>query len=201
MIKADREALADLLDGMSPEDWDVMSLCDEWTTKGVSTHLLVTPTVSKGKIFTSFLKAGFNLDKMSARYVDQMTAELSGDDIAAQTRATAGVQSAPPGLKPSGVLNEVLIHGNDIARPLGRTLDIPVEHYVAGLDHLKGVNPVFKAKDRIAGLHLKATDAEWETGEGPSVEGPALSLLLAMANRRAAYDDLSGEGVETMRSR
>ena len=62
------------------------------------------------------------------------------------------------------------------------------------------------------------TDEEWATaslcpgwsvrdvlghliGSGPEVTGPALSLLMAMTGRAAALDDLSGEGVPTLRSR
>jgi hypothetical protein len=33
------------------------------------------------------------------------------------------------------------------------------------------------------------------------VEGPALSLLMAMTGRKAAIDDLGGEGVATLRER
>ncbi len=36
---------------------------------------------------------------------------------------------------------------------------------------------------------------------GPEVAGPVLSLVLAMTERKAALDDLSGDGVATLRSR
>jgi hypothetical protein len=48
---------------------------------------------------------------------------------------------------------------------------------------------------------LRATDAGWNHGDGPAVEGPILDLLLAMTGRTAALDSLSGEGVSTLRSR
>jgi Mycothiol maleylpyruvate isomerase N-terminal domain len=54
---------------------------------------------------------------------------------------------------------------------------------------------------RIAGVELRASDAQWSTGTGPEVSGPALSLVLAMTGRAAALDDLSGDGLETLRSR
>jgi hypothetical protein len=43
--------------------------------------------------------------------------------------------------------------------------------------------------------------ADWSTGTGPEVSGPAMSLLLAMTGRSASLDDLSGDGVDTLRSR
>ena len=46
-----------------------------------------------------------------------------------------------------------------------------------------------------------ATDAEWSAGSGPEVAGPALSLMMAIVGRQAALDDLSGEGVATLKGR
>jgi hypothetical protein len=40
-----------------------------------------------------------------------------------------------------------------------------------------------------------------DTGSGPTVEGPAQQLLLAVAGCRLALDRLSGEGLATLRSR
>src|SRR3954453_10797645 len=98
--KPDREAFADYLASLSADDWDKPSLCSGWTVKGVTVHLLVTPTMSKGQVFGAFLKAGFNLDKMSAKLVDRMSSSMTADEIVTVTRETAGSRSAPPGLKP-----------------------------------------------------------------------------------------------------
>jgi len=68
-------------------------------------------------------------------------------------------------------------------------------------DFFKGSNLLIGAKKRIAGLSLRATDAQWSTGSGPEVAGPAISLVMAMTGRGAALDDLSGEGLATLRSR
>ncbi|MBI2706149.1 MAG: maleylpyruvate isomerase family mycothiol-dependent enzyme [Actinobacteria bacterium] len=201
MIARDREAFADYLESLGPDDWETESLCIGWTVKGVTTHLLVTPTMSKGQVFFSFLKAGFNLDKMSAKLIDKMTAELSTDEIVARTSASASSTKAPPGLKPLGVLGEVLIHTADISLAVDKPFDLPVDHYVAGLDYMKDVQPVLGCKKRIEGLKLSATDSEWSTGDGPPVEGPSKLLLLAMAGRKPVLEELAGEGVDAMRDR
>jgi hypothetical protein len=62
-------------------------------------------------------------------------------------------------------------------------------------------NLLIGTKRRIEGLSLRATDVSWSHGSGPEVSGPILSLLMAMTGRKAALDDLSGEGVATLRSR
>ncbi len=200
-IKADREAFADYMVTLSVDDWDASTWCDKWTVKGVAAHLLVAPTMSKGQIFGSFLTSGFNLDRMSAKLVGRMTARMSNDEIVAKTRDTAGVRSAPPGLKPVGVFGELLTHTSDISLALGKPFDLPVEHYVTSLDYMKNVQPVLGCKKRIAGLRLRANDADWSTGDGPVVEGDAKHLLSAMTGRRQALDALNGDGVELLRTR
>jgi hypothetical protein len=64
-----------------------------------------------------------------------------------------------------------------------------------------GSNTLIGSKRRIEGLALTATDADWSHGAGQLVEGPMLSLLLAMTGRTVACDDLAGEGAETLRNR
>ena len=201
MIEADRRELADYLSGISADDWTKQSLCADWTVEDVAAHMLVVPTVSGGSVFWNFLKSGFNLDRFSAGMVKRITSENSTDQIVDTMRATAGSTSTPPGLKPIGVLAEVLVHSGDISEGVGKPLAFPTEHYVAGMEYLKDVQPALGCKKRIADLHLQATDAEWSHGEGPTVEGPAQYLTLAMTGRKAALDQLSGDGVETLRSR
>ena len=201
LIETDRLAFADYLASLSAQDWDAPSWCDDWTVKAVTTHLLVTPTMSKGQVFRAFLKSGFNLDKMSAKLVKHMTASMSNEQTVTATRETAGVRSAPPGLKPIGVFGELLVHASDISFALGKSFKLPLEHYVIGLDHFKDVQRVLGCKKRIAGLKLRATDADWSTGTGPLVEGDAQTLLMAMTGRRDACSALSGDGVEVLRRR
>ncbi len=200
-IKNGREALGDYLAGLSADDWNKPSLCAGWSVKDTAAHMLVIATIPKGKVFRSFLGSGFNLDKMNAKFVRQLTADMSAADIVATTRASAGSRSMPPGLKLPGVLTELVVHSADIAEGVGIPFALPAEDYVAVLDHLKNVQPVFGSKERIAGLTLRATDAAWTTGSGPTVEGTAQQLLLAVAGRRSALDRLSGEGLATLRTR
>jgi uncharacterized protein (TIGR03083 family) len=201
LVTKGRHSLAEYLEGLSPDDWSRPSLCAGWTVKDVAAHMLVIPTVPKGKVFRSFFGSGFNLDKMNAKFVRQLTSTMSTVDIVAATRSSAGSRSMPPGLKLPGVLTELVVHSSDISEAVGTPLQLSTEHYVATLDHLKDVQPVFGSKQRIAGLTLIATDADWSTGSGPTVEGPVQHLLLAVAGRPFALERLSGDGLATLRSR
>jgi hypothetical protein len=163
--------------------------------------MLVIPTLSKGKIFINFLGSGFNLDRFSAKMVSRITNENSPEELAATLGEAATSRSTPPGLKPMGILAETLVHAGDISESVGRPLAFPTDHYVAGLDYLKDVQPALGCKKRIEGLQLAATDAEWSHGEGLLVEGTAQHLTLAMTGRKATLDHLSGAGVDTLRGR
>ncbi len=56
--------------------------------------------------------------------------------------------------------------------------------------------------NRIVGLGLRTTDQDWSTGTGPALERPLLSIAVAMTGRESHVDDdLTGEGVQTLRSR
>ncbi len=200
-IKNGREALGEYLAALAPDDWNKPSLCAGWTVKDVAAHMLVIPTMSKGQVFGAFLRSGFNLDKMNAKLVQQQKAQMSTAEIAAKTRSSATSQGMPPGLKLLGVFNELAVHSADISEAVGKPFDLPTADYVACLEHLKDVQPVFGAKKRIIGLQLKATDSDWSTGSGPTVSGPSKQLLLALAGRRSALDNLTGEGLATLRSR
>ncbi len=68
-------------------------------------------------------------------------------------------------------------------------------------DLYTGSNLLIGAKKRVAGLTLRATDAEWSTGTGPEVAGPTIAIVMAMTGRTVAFDDLEGDGVDTLRER
>jgi hypothetical protein len=69
-------------------------------------------------------------------------------------------------------------------------------------DFVKDDIHLFAAKKRIAGLQLTDTDMDWSHGHGPEVTGPAEALVvMMMAGRLVAFDDLSGGGTADLASR
>jgi uncharacterized protein (TIGR03083 family) len=99
----------------------------------------------------------------------------------------------PRGARPVNSLMHVLIHGQDICRPLGIRRDLPEAHLIPVADFVT-TSFIFRAKKRIEGFKLTATDMDWSYGRGPEVMGPAEALVMMMAGRLVALDDLSGEG-------
>ncbi len=99
------------------------------------------------------------------------------------------------------MVGESVVHGEDIRRPLGIGRLYPIATLVRVANFYQGSNLIIGAKKGIAGLTLRATDAEWSTGTGPEVTGPMLSLVLAMTGREAGLDDLAGNGLATLAGR
>ena len=198
-ISAERSALAGELADLTPTQWDTPSLCPGWTVRDIVAHLSATASLNPGTFFFNMAKAGFNFD----RFADGQIARHRGADPAATLAEFRGLQnstSAPPGPKTSW-LGEVVVHGADVRRPLGISHAYPPDAVREVIDSYKGSNMLIGSKKRVAGLALKATDHDWQHGQGEAVEGSLLSLLLAMTGRGAACDDLTGPGVPELRSR
>src|SRR3954447_398152 len=198
-IHAERHALADDLSGLTDAQWHTKSQCGDWDVHQMLGHMLATATMSPGKFFGGIVKSGLRFEKFSHDAVGHASAGGPAATLAA-FRANADSSKSPPGPVDSW-LGETLIHSEDIRRPLGMAHSYPTDAVVRTLDFYKKSNLIVGAKKRIAGLTLRATDADWSTGSGPPVEGPAMSLLLAMTGRKEVLDELSGDGVETLRGR
>lgn len=198
-IASERGALAGDLADLTPAQWDTPSLCAGWTVRDIVAHLSATASLNPATFLLGISKAKFNFDKFAN---DQIAKHRGADPAAtlADFRALQNSTSAPPGPKTSW-LGEVVVHGADVRRPLGISHTYPPDAVRQAIDFYKGSNMLLGSKNRVAGLALSATDDDWRHGEGEAVEGPLLSLLLAMTGRAAACDDLTGPGVPTLRSR
>jgi len=97
-------------------------------------------------------------------------------------------------------LIEIVVHGEDIRRPLHITHTYETTHLAEALTYLSH-DHLFGAKTLVQGLQLVATDADIVRGRGQRLEGDAVSLLLAAAGRRTAINQLSGPGCELLRQR
>jgi hypothetical protein len=95
----------------------------------------------------------------------------------------------------------VIVHSEDIRRPLAIEHQYPPDAVREVIDFYKGSNTLIGAKRRIADLRLQATDQDWSHGAGPMVEGRLVDLLLAATGRARACDRLTGDGVTTLRLR
>ncbi len=200
MIATERASLADALAGLPDGAWEKPSLCTGWSVRDVVGHMIATASLTPPKFLASMAASGFRFDAMARKKIQEVIAGRSNKDLVELYRARVGSHDAPPGPALSW-LGETIVHGEDVFRAVNGYRDHPIGYVTAVADFYKNSNLLIGAKRRIAGVTLRATNAEWQHGSGPEVSGPAIALLLAMTGRRAALDDLTGDGVAILRER
>lgn len=199
LIETERHRTAESLASLPAQDWDGQSLCAGWRNREVLAHIVSTAEMNAGDFFAGMLRNGFRFNQMSENNIRQVGPD-DIDRMLQRLRAAAPSHRHPPGPAAS-MLMEIVVHGEDIAFGLGRTIDHSPEGLVGAADFAKNAQPLVGVRKRIAGLSLEATDADWSTGSGPQVKGPLVALLLAMSGRKAALDSLAGDGVAVLRDR
>ena len=198
-IDQEREALVKDLAGVDDSDWDAQSLCEDWKVRDVVGHLVFAANSDWKDFAVGLLKNKGNLDRVISKAAIEIGASPRAD-LEARLTDTVGSRNLPPFVKSECELADIVCHGDDIRRPLGITHDVPAEALLVAAEFLKDDRATGTPK-RIAGLRLRATDANWSSGEGPTVEGPLKALVLAMAGRVIALDELSGDGLPELRKR
>jgi uncharacterized protein (TIGR03083 family) len=199
MIHAERGAFADTLGGLTSEQWDQPSLCAGWRVRDVVGHMISTGFTTPGSFFGGMIGSGFRFNAMIDKNLKK-EAEASTDEMVARYRETVDRTNHPPG-PATAMLGEVVLHSEDVRRPLGLTSAHSAEALREVADFYLKSNLLIGAKKRTAGLTVKATDIDWSAGSGPEVSGPAMALLLTMTGRPGAEGELSGPGLATLVSR
>lgn len=198
LVREQRDEVGDLLETLREHEWETTSLCRGWQVRDVVAHCIQDHRATIWNFFGEWIASGFSLAARNERGV----ARLRSKDpalVLSEYRATAGRMNVPPWEAP-GALVEAVVHGYDIARPLGRRIEVPAKSLVIVADACRNT-PFLHTRRRGRGLTLRASDVRWSTGTGPEVSGPIASIILAMWGREATLDDLSGAGLTTLRSR
>jgi uncharacterized protein (TIGR03083 family) len=201
-IAEERVRFAELVDGLDADQLAAPSLCGKWTVHEVAAHVLMPLVTSKAEIARELLRARGNFHRANAALA-RRTARRPASEIAALLRTRSGSHFRPPLHPPVTPLTDLLIHGQDIRRPLGLTREFEPDRLRAALDFLasKRAHPGFVPRGRLAGLRLRAADVDWTFGAGAEVAGPGEALMMAMAGRTVALADLTGPGVAELATR
>lgn len=202
VVDALRAEVADLLDELSAEQRRRPSLCDAWTVRDVGAHLSLAALAPRRMVASTALRSGLRFDAMIREGTLAWSRTLSDPEVSANLRALVGNRRLAPTTRWRDPLIDVLVHSQDVARPLGATMTTHPEAAVTAADWAwdRTFGFPFMARRRLLGLRLVATDAEWIRGSGDEVRGPVTSLLLLSTGRRTAYAELSGPGAERART-
>ena len=197
-IAAERRSLAALLAGLTPGQWEAPSLCTEWRVSDVAAHVAMAPAgaPSTREIIVGLVRArgdlwGFGRDVAIAWGSRRSTVEIV--DVLEQEAAS---RLLPPVTNARNMVVDVVVHGQDIAVPLGLDRPVPTDAGMEAFDRVWSMGWPFRARKRFAGLTLVATDADLTVGDGPVVQGPLAALLLLTTGRTAAARQrLTGPGL------
>lgn len=200
-IAAQRLQLVDVLEGCNEAQWQTQSLCTAWTVREVVAHLVTPFEFGTVRMLCRIVMSGLNFDKAIAHAAKQL-AQRPPQALVHTLRTHAQEQWTPPGFGPEAPLTDIVIHIQDICRPLGLAQTLDGETARVILDFLvTGKARGFTKRAWIAGLRLVPDDLDWSWGNGADVRGPAAAMILALGGRVAGLDALAGEGVQLLRAR
>jgi uncharacterized protein (TIGR03083 family) len=208
LAAAEATELADLVEGLDAEHLDRPSLCDGWRVRDVVAHIYGGAVGSLGSHLRAVAANGFSVPRGSKANAIALADRTDVGEMAAGIRRFAAEYAAGGAkrgivrfLKPRDLFVDQFVHHQDVRRPLGLTRSIPPERLIAALEATPGVAGLVKARGRSRGLRLVATDVDWSGGAGPAVQGPAESIVLALTGRPVALAELTGDGLELLKTR
>jgi uncharacterized protein (TIGR03083 family) len=197
MAYNERSDLAAFLETLTTQEWHAQSLCDRWTVKDVVAHMVSYDELTPFGLMKRFAKG--RVVHANDVGVEEF-APMSPQELMEFLGRHLHPKGLPAGFGGMIALVDGTIHHQDIRRALGHPRTVPIDRLERILPLVPG-NPRLGAGRRIRGLRLTATDVAWEHGNGPEISGTGEALLMAMAGRSAAIDELSGPGQATLAGR
>ncbi|MFC9659006.1 maleylpyruvate isomerase family mycothiol-dependent enzyme [Nocardia sp. NPDC127606] len=187
-VADERATLVELLRDLPESAWDTASLCEGWRIRDVVAHLVLATRVTVAALLVNLIRARGNTDRLihdtAVRHADRTpTAELL-----AELRATIDSRVIPIGTTPIDRLMDLLVHGQDIAVPLGIERVMPTTTAQLSLDRVWTMGAPFHAQSRLAGYSLRTTDTSWAVGTGTPITGTAAELLMVVTGRTSPED-------------
>ena len=198
VVDDQRTMLADLLETLAPHEWDTPSLCAGWTVRDVAAHLTLAATARPSEMVRDAVRARGSFDRMIHESAVERARQRSPGQLVADLRGIVGSRRLAPATFWRDPLLDVLVHGQDIAVPLGRPRRVPPEAGAAAATRVWQTGFPFHARRRLAGLRLTATDVDWSVGAGAPVEGTIGDLLLLLTGRTATTHRLAGAGAQRL---
>ena len=202
LVAGQRRDLADAVADLPGVAWDTPSLCAGWRVRDVVAHVVgnAEGAFTARRALPALLAHRFNV--AAWLYDDgRRRGAASPAELVARLRESAGNTFQPPGRKPADVLADVIIHGQDIFVPLGIDRHAGAAAVLAALVISVPQGPPLHTGRRAAGLRLRATDLDWQWGDGEEVTGTGEALLMALTGRRVFASRLSGPGAATLAER
>lgn len=191
-------ALVDDLSALDPRQWRSTTLCADWDVEEVVAHLGAAATTTRLGWIRSIVAARFDADVHNRRRLEEFRGATPHETL--ERFRHVGTITLPVKSSPAG-LGEVIVHAEDIRKPLGLRHTPDAAGLLAVARFFATKDFAVNSRTLVKGLALRATDADFREGSGPEVRGPLLSLVMVMAGRRAFLPVLDGDGVPELSGR
>jgi uncharacterized protein (TIGR03083 family) len=204
-IADERRGVADLIDALTPAQLASPSLCEGWTVQDVAGHLLMPLITPLPRVAFSLVRHRLDFDRAND-VLSRAVARRPAAELAAALRDRASTAFKPPGLGFEAPLNDLLVHQQDIRRPLGLRAELVPARVRVCLDfHAARI----RDGSALAGIRLQATDLDWvHDPDSPAhddgelvLRGPAEALLLVVNRRYVVLGELTGSGLDLVKAR
>ncbi|MHA2787555.1 maleylpyruvate isomerase family mycothiol-dependent enzyme [Corynebacterium sp. S7] len=196
-IHAERIDLAGDLCNLRGKQWETPSLCPGWSVHDVLAHLVDTAHTGKlefaGKMWRA--RGNFHLANENGikRWKHEDPRETLHDFL--EARFTTKLPPAHPSTR----LVEMIVHAEDIRRPLSIHAEYPDQPIHEALVYQLRTSTSFDGgRERAEGLHLIDSENGTSWGQGEDVSGRAIDLLLAVSGRVIRPDLLTGPGAHKL---
>ena len=181
-IDTERAWLAELLESLPDEAWQQPSLCVGWTVRDVAAHLTLAQTPVHELLWPA-LRAGFRYDKVV--HDTAVRSRLTHEEIVTILRGFVGSRRRVAFITDLDPLIDILVHNQDICRPLGIDHPMPPDAAAAAADRVLSTPRPIRRWKPPQQVRLIATDVDWAHGSGEEVRRPMESHLLALTGREA----------------
>src|SRR4051794_32536362 len=112
-VRTVRLRIADMLDTLSPGEWDAASLCHGWRVRDVAGHLAMVPTITTWQMLAAAPRARFNPNRINTLLAVQ-AGSVPTDDIVRTLRDHADERTTAKALDTRNSLFDAIVHSQDI---------------------------------------------------------------------------------------
>ena len=166
--KRELAALADDLSALDGQQWRSPTLCGDWNVEEVVAHLGAAAALNQWRWIRSMVAARFDADVHNRRRLDEFRGATPQETLERFRRV--GPIALPFRSSPGG-LGEVIVHAEDIRRPLGLRHAPDAAGLLAVARFFATKNFAVNSRTLVQGLTVRATDADFREGTGPEVRG------------------------------
>src|SRR5919206_928997 len=172
-VRRERDRLLAVLEGLDADQWRTPSLCAGWTVRDLVVHLLMPYELSVPRFLALLVRSGLRFDRAADRWARRDP--RSPAQVVAALRDTEHRRfEAGPGAPAEAPLSHLVIHAQDVYRPLGVPSPTDPDDARVVLDELTGPRGRRSLPAGLLdGTSFAATDTDWRLGTGPEVRGPA----------------------------